>query len=111
MEALAPYIAPILADPRLAPVWAATGIASMLAQAAALAAATVLLLLLLRSVLGALLRPKDLPPTLACLPLVGGFVKFLQASRPGWPATGAAPAARAPAARSRVACARRGRCR
>ena len=39
-------------------------------------------LLVLRSALGLLLRPRNLPPTVACLPFVGGFLKFVKGPLP-----------------------------
>ncbi len=56
--------------------------ASPMAQVGALLAVLLASLLFLRSALGMLFRAKDLPPTVACLPLVGGFLKFVSGPLP-----------------------------
>jgi len=49
------------------------------AQAATFGVAVLGALFLLRALFGALFARKGLPPMVSCLPLVGGFVKFVQA--------------------------------
>jgi len=49
------------------------------AAAATVVAAALGALFLLRALLGALFARKGLPPTVACAPFVGGFLKFVKA--------------------------------
>ncbi len=127
MAAIEPLLAFVTGSPALAPVLAQTGLATAAPEvlAGALFGVAVLLLLVTRSVLGALLRPKSLPPMVACLPVVGGFIKFLKVRRlpaplAGSPTAGAVlrrgcrlprPARRDSPTRRPRCVRRRGRCR
>jgi hypothetical protein len=69
------------AQPEFAKLLSASGLAQATpeVQLAAVVATAVAVLAVLVSLLKALFGRKDLPPTVACLPLVGGFIRFLKA--------------------------------
>lgn len=69
------------AQPEVARLLAASGLAhaSPAVLGAALLATLLALLAVLASLSKALFGRKDLPPTVACLPVVGGFIRFLKA--------------------------------
>jgi len=69
------------AQPEVARLLAASGLAhaSPAVLGAALLATLLALLAVLASLSKALFGRKDLPPTVACLPIVGGFIRFLKA--------------------------------
>ena len=71
----------VTAHPEVSKVLAVSGLAqaSPEVQAVAVAGAALLALIVLLSAVNALFSRKDLPPTVACLPLVGGFIRFLKA--------------------------------
>ncbi len=81
MAAVEPVLAFVRASPALAPLLAKAGLADAApeALAGALLGIALLTLFVAHAVLAALLRPKSLPPTVACVPVVGGFIKFLKA--------------------------------
>ena len=82
MAALQPLLGALKAQPQLTALLAALDVpAEPAVLLAAFGVAVLVTLLLLHTVMGALFgkrMPADAPPMLACAPLVGGFVKFLQ---------------------------------
>lgn len=73
-------LAALTAQPAVANLLAVSGLAQSSAevQLGAVVATALAGLVVLLSLLKALFGRKDLPPTVACLPLVGGFIRFLK---------------------------------
>ena len=114
MASVQALLATVTAHPEVAKLFAASGLAQAApeVQLAAVAAAALVALLVLLSTFKALFGRKDLPPTVACMPLVGGFIRFLKARAS---ADAGRPMRAASARRGGQACRslarRRGRCR
>ena len=77
-------LAALTAQPAVAQLLAVSGLAQSSAevQLGAVVATALAGLVVLLSLLKALFGRKDLPPTVACLPLVGGFIRFLKVRPP-----------------------------
>jgi hypothetical protein len=114
VAAVEPVLAFVRASPALAPLLAQTGLANAAPEvlAGALLGIALLTLFIAQAMLSALLRPKSLPPMLACVPVVGGFVKFLKARCCALPRARRHESGCRPTERRRVRIVtRRGRCR
>ena len=114
MASVQALLATLKAHPQVAKLFSDSGLAQQApeVQLAAVAGAALVTLLVLLSALKALFGRKDLPPTVACLPLVGGFIRFLKArasADAGRPMRAASPRRGGQACRSVAH--RNGRCR